>query len=92
MTTPIWTKDPADSTWFQFIWANFLPAGETITTATVTSSPSITILSSNVAGGTVVNVNVSGGSTNATLSCSIQTSQGNTFTSHKTIHVTERVV
>jgi hypothetical protein len=92
----IWTKDPNDVLWFQFNWSQFLATGETISTATVTPSGSITVVSSNVSGGNLVNVNVSGGVASATsapsLAIRIVTSAGNTYYAQKQIQVLERFV
>jgi hypothetical protein len=89
----IWTKDPADVSWFQFDWSQFLAAGDTITAQTVTANTgsSLEVVASNVDGsGVRVNVKVSGGTVAASLTCLIETSEGDTFQATKTIYVRER--
>ncbi len=54
-------KDPLDVLPYQFNWANFLAAGETITSATITVPTGITLFLPAVVNGPIVNFYLSGG-------------------------------
>lgn len=91
MSTPTWSKDPADIDWFQFDWSNWLAVGETIASATVTTD-SLTILATQIQSALVL-FNVSGGTIGgaASVVCEIVTSEGNTYSTTKSIFVRTRI-
>lgn len=96
MTGPVWwapePKDPADVVDYVFDFApftndrqdafsDFLGAGETITAATVTADPGVTVDSSGITGSsTAVTVWLSGGTHGAdyVVACTVTTSAGRT--------------
>lgn len=88
----LWVKDPADIAWYQFDWSDFLDAGETITSYTITCDNNLTKLA-DANSATTVSIHVSGGTNNTTslVTCIIITSGDNDFKAEKEITIVERI-
>jgi len=87
----IWVKDPDDTAWYELDWSEFLSAGETITSATVSVGAGLTLLAQTAAL-TSVSFQVSGGVAPSVVfvTCQVTTSQGNVFETTKSITVATR--
>lgn len=87
----LWVKDPSDEVWFNFDWSSFLGASETITSYTLTVGSALTKMADNN-GSQKVNFKVSGGVTGdiCLVTCSVNTSDDNTFNDEKNIYVVPR--
>lgn len=87
----LWVKDPVDVAWYKFDWSQFLDAGDTIASATVTVDANVTKVTS-ASTASSVSVQLSGGAsgTSSVVTCVVVTALGNTFETTKTIYIQGR--
>jgi len=91
----MWVKDPLDIRWFEFDWSQFLAAGETISSYTITCDSNLTKVAQ-IATGTAVSIQVSGGvaGTQSVISCQVDTSvagnQENQYETQKVVAIRTR--
>ena len=86
-------KDPGDVADYWFDWSTFLPAAQSISSATVTVPSGITSVASDFTS-KVVRVRLSGGTAGAyyAILCAISTDTGESFEISKNLAVQGRVV
>jgi len=86
-----WTKDPLDTRWFEFDWSQFLAAGETILSYTISADSAMTKVADS-ATSTAVLIQVSGGTagTQSLITCNITTSAANVYETEKYVTIRNR--
>ena len=86
-----WVKDPDDTAWYEFNFASFLDAGETISSYSTTVDSFLTKVS-DISTASTVSVQVTGGEagTQSIVSCNIHTSSSNVYETEKAISIITR--
>ena len=87
----LWVKDPADVAWYKFDWSQFLDAGDTIVSATVSVDSNL-VRAASATASTSVSVQLSGGvsGTSSVVTCVVVTALGSTFETTKAVYIVGR--
>jgi hypothetical protein len=87
-------KDPSDERDYQFNWGDFLPDGETITDATVTTPDELELVAQSFEDTGLVTFRVAGGTvgTSYSVNCTVITTSGQKFNGDATLKIAERIL
>jgi hypothetical protein len=89
----LWFKDPADVKWFDIDWSNYLTDSVTIEAYGIDVDQFLTKVQDAVSG-SVVSIQVSGGfsGSQSVVSCSISTSDGNSYYVEKIVYIMSKIL